>query len=172
MWCVLHGLAEMVLYDAIVRLRRGAAPSGAAQQLARLLRTLPALLPCRMCRENLAEHVRSWPVPDARLGGARDAEALVGWVCDAHNAVNRSRGAPVVARGGGIVAVVRGMWPRQAVQFVRTHAATVERCIDECVAERNKLDPDRAAVRAAVAWRREYADAMRALLAALDAAVA
>lgn len=55
----------------------------------RFLESLRYVLPCRMCREHLRDHMFKHP-PDSALAGGRDT--LFEWTVDLHNLVNRSLG--------------------------------------------------------------------------------
>ena len=55
--------------------------------------SLPLVLPCKACRENLTRHITHAP-PDSALEEGR--ESLFAWTVRLHNIVNREAGKPTV----------------------------------------------------------------------------
>ena len=64
-----------------------------AQYRAFFVETLPCVLPCKACRDNLRRHITHAP-PDAALAQGRDA--LFAWTVRLHNIVNRETGKPTM----------------------------------------------------------------------------
>ena len=133
-WVVMHALAYLASVGRMdVAVVRGA------------FRDMRLLLPCKKCRVGLAEIVRAVPPPD-------DADALLAWVNEAHNAVNRKKGRAEVEMDDGLGASM-GAEERRAYVLVATVRAASY--MHKCIAEREQYEQYRRempAIRAA--WSR------------------
>lgn len=118
MWVLLHALAYLAAagrMDALV--------------VRRTLEDMRVLLPCKKCRVGFTELVRDSPVPT-------EAESLLPWVNEAHNAVNRKLGKEEVSMYDGLGGVIASMGAAHRRAFVVRAAVSASEYTRRCVSER------------------------------------
>ena len=136
-WVVMHALAYLASVGRMdVAVVRGA------------FRDMRLLLPCKKCRVGLAEIVRAVPPPD-------DADALLAWVNEAHNAVNRKKGRAEVEMDDGLGGRIASMDAEERRAYVLVATVRAASYMHKCIAEREQYEQYRRempAIRAA--WSR------------------
>ena len=136
-WVVMHALAYLASVGRMdVAVVRGA------------FRDMRLLLPCKKCRVGLAEIVRAVPPPD-------DADALLAWVNEAHNAVNRKKRRAEVEMDDGLGGRIASMGAEERRAYVLVATVRAASYMHKCIAEREQYEQYRRempAIRAA--WSR------------------
>ena len=136
MWRMLHGLALLV---------RTRPDREQTDLMYVLLHTLPLLLPCRMCRENMRRHMGKLPIPARRAGEVESAESVRVWLHDVHNAVNVLCGKRPVAWNAGM--------HEELAALLRTHRGLLVRHVVDAWKRATEH------VRASVLERNRFSDA-------------
>lgn len=91
------------------------------------------LLPCKKCRVGLAEIIRAVPPPE-------DAEALLPWVNEAHNVVNRKKGRAEVAMDDGLGGRIASMDAKERRVYVLVATVRAASYMRKCIAEREQYE--------------------------------
>jgi hypothetical protein len=118
MWVVLHALAYLA---AVGRLD--------ALVVRRTFEDMRVLLPCKKCRVGFTELVREVPIPS-------DAESMLPWANEAHNAVNRKLGKEEVSMYDGLGGLIASMGAAHRRAFVVGAAVSASEYTRRCVLER------------------------------------
>ncbi len=132
MWRMLHGLALLV---------RSSPDREKTDLVYVLLHTLRLLLPCRMCRENMARHMTKIPIPARRPCESETAESVRVWLHEMHNAVNALRGKRAVSFQDGMHEELDSLRLRgQLVRRVANECSRATKHVAECVRERRTFN--------------------------------